>query len=78
MADVGDRAAATAAIAKLEADLGPADVLVANAGIGAYGPFVDIDLDLVERLVRVNLLGTMYAIRAVLPGWSSVVAATSS
>jgi 3-oxoacyl-[acyl-carrier protein] reductase len=68
VADVGDRAAATGAIAQLEDELGPADILVANAGIGAYGPFAEIDLDLVERLVRVNLMGTVYAIRAVLPG----------
>jgi 3-oxoacyl-[acyl-carrier protein] reductase len=68
VADVGDRAAATNAIAQLESEVGPADILVANAGIGAYGAFAEIDLDLVERLVRVNLLGTMYAIRAVLPG----------
>jgi 3-oxoacyl-[acyl-carrier protein] reductase len=67
-ADVGDRAALTGAIAALESGLGPIDVLVANAGIGAYGPFADIDDEELDRLVRVNVLGTMYAIRAVLPG----------
>lgn len=66
-ADVGDRDAVTAAIGSVTAALGPIDVLVANAGIGAWGPFASIDLDLVERLVRVNLLGTLYAVRAVLP-----------
>ena len=68
VADVGDADALTAAFASLERDLGPPDVLVANAGIGAYGPFVDMELDELERLVRVNVLGTMYAIRSVLPG----------
>jgi short-subunit dehydrogenase len=66
--DVGERADVIDAIASLEAEVGPTDVLVANAGIGAYGPFAEIDLDLVDRLVRVNLLGTMYAVRTVLPG----------
>ena len=68
VADVGDAVALSAAIDALEGELGPVDVLVANAGIGAYGPFVDIESDEVDRLVKVNVLGTIYAIRAVLPG----------
>ncbi|MEY2450909.1 MAG: 3-oxoacyl-[acyl-carrier protein] reductase [Acidimicrobiaceae bacterium] len=68
VADVGDRAALATAIAALEAQLGPTDVLVANAGIGAYGTFADMTIDEMERLVQVNVLGTMYAIKAVLPG----------
>jgi short-subunit dehydrogenase len=68
VADVADPAALAGAVAAIEADLGPVDVLVANAGIGAYGPFADIEAEEMERLVRVNVLGTMYAIRAVLPG----------
>ena len=68
VADVADRVAMEEAIAALEAELGPIDVLVANAGIGAYGPFADIGTEEMERLVKVNVLGTMYAIKAVLPG----------
>jgi short-subunit dehydrogenase len=67
-ADVGNREAVVAAVTAIERELGPTDVLVANAGIGAYGPFAGIDLDLVDQLVRVNLLGTLYVVRAVLPG----------
>lgn len=67
-ADVADRVQLSTAIAALESELGPADVLVANAGIGAYGPFADVDPELIERLVGVNVLGTMHAIQAVLPG----------
>ena len=67
-ADVADPAALAGAIASLETELGPIDVLIANAGIGAYGPFADIEADEMEQLVRVNVLGTMYAIRNVLPG----------
>jgi short-subunit dehydrogenase len=66
-ADVADRAALAEAIATLETELGPIDVLVANAGIGAYGPFANVEADEMERLVEVNVLGTMYAIRHVLP-----------
>jgi len=68
VADVGDRGQCDAALTAIEADLGPVDVLVANAGIGAYGKFVDMDLDEVERLTRVNYLGTVYPIHRVLPG----------
>lgn len=68
VADVADQSALAGAIASLEADLGPTDVLVANAGIGAYGPFAAIDIERIERLVEVNVLGTIYAIHAVLPG----------
>lgn len=67
-ADVGNREEISEAMDSIEAHLGPADVLVANAGVGAYGPFAEVDLDQVERLIRVNLLGTVYALRAVLPG----------
>jgi short-subunit dehydrogenase len=67
-ADVADPAALAAAVSSLEGSVGPIDVLVANAGIGAYGPFVDIEPEELERLVKVNVLGTMYAVKAVLPG----------
>ena len=71
VADVGEPAELSAAIAQLEAELGPVDVLVANAGIGAYGPFADVDAELIEKLVRVNVLGTIHAIRDVVPGMIS-------
>jgi 3-oxoacyl-[acyl-carrier protein] reductase len=67
-ADVADRTATIAALARAEAELGSVDVLVANAGIGAYGPLADISYEELEHVVQVNVLGTMYAIRAVLPG----------
>ena len=68
VADVSDASAVSAALQTLAGELGPVDVLVANAGIGAYGPFADIEPEEIERLVQVNVLGTIYAIREVLPG----------
>jgi short-subunit dehydrogenase len=68
VADVSDRGAMDAALASLEAALGPPTVFVANAGIGAYGPFADIDHDEIDRLVRVNVLGVLHPVRAVVPG----------
>jgi short-subunit dehydrogenase len=70
-ADVGDHAQVSAAIAAIEAELGPVDALVANAGIGAYGAFADENPEHMEQLLRVNVLGTMHAVHAVLPGMIS-------
>jgi short-subunit dehydrogenase len=67
-ADVADRAQVESVLRDVEAALGPIDILVANAGIGAYGPFADLDVVDVERLLQVNVLGTVYPIKAVLPG----------
>ncbi|HKE75165.1 MAG TPA: SDR family NAD(P)-dependent oxidoreductase [Acidimicrobiales bacterium] len=68
VADVADPDALAAAIARLEGEQGPTDVLVANAGIGAYGAFADLTAEEAERIVRVNVLGTVHALRTVVPG----------
>jgi len=46
---------------------GRIDILVANAGVGAYGPFLDLPADQLEEMVDVNVKGTLYAVRAALP-----------
>src|SRR3712207_3597228 len=63
-ADVGDKDAVAAAIA----EFGDVDVVVVNAGIADYGPFRDMDFDRAERMTRINWLGTLYTVGAVLPG----------
>ena len=68
VADVGRRDDVERALGELERTLGPIDILVNNAGIGAYGAFADEDVETFERLMRVNYLGTIYAMKAVLPG----------
>jgi short-subunit dehydrogenase len=67
-ADVADRTETEKALAAVEQALGPIDILVNNAGIGAYGAFADEDVETFERLMRVNYLGTIYPMKAVLPG----------
>ena len=68
VADVADPPALTAAVRGLADKLGPVDLLVANAGValpsGAADPGAAAN---VERMVRVNLLGVVYAFDAVLP-----------
>jgi NADP-dependent 3-hydroxy acid dehydrogenase YdfG len=49
------------------AAFGGIDILVANAGVGAYGPFLELPLEQLDEMVDVNLKGTLYAVRAALP-----------
>jgi short-subunit dehydrogenase len=67
-ADVADASQVVQAARTVEEALGPVDVVVANAGIGAYGPFASTSAEELERLTRVNWLGTAHLVRAVLPG----------
>jgi 3-oxoacyl-[acyl-carrier protein] reductase len=46
---------------------GRLDILVANAGVGAYGPFLELDAEHLEEMIDVNVKGTLYAVRAALP-----------
>ncbi|MGO8870654.1 MAG: SDR family NAD(P)-dependent oxidoreductase [Acidimicrobiales bacterium] len=71
IADVTDKAQVDRAFAELEDQLGPPDILVNNAGIGAYASMLEEDPAVYERLMRVNYLGTVHAILAVLPGMAS-------
>lgn len=66
-ADVGDRHQLGEAIRLLGAHLGPIDLLVANAGVGMPTRVEPLNVADVEAMVRVNLLGVVYAIEAVLP-----------
>jgi NADP-dependent 3-hydroxy acid dehydrogenase YdfG len=46
---------------------GRLDILVANAGVGAYGPLLELAPEHLEEMVDVNVKGTLYAVRAALP-----------
>jgi 2-hydroxycyclohexanecarboxyl-CoA dehydrogenase len=64
--DVADDAAVRAAVERVEADLGPVTGLVNNAGIDVIGRFVDSEPAMWDRLIAVNLRGTIGITRAVL------------
>ena len=66
--DIADGASVRAAIARVEAELGPIDILVNNAGIDTIGPFIDSTEETWDRLIAVNLKGTILTTRAVLDG----------
>jgi short-subunit dehydrogenase len=62
----------TAQVARLartaEAELGPIDILINNAGVEHTAPYQDQPVDDIEAAVGVNLLAAMLLTRAVLPG----------
>ncbi len=66
--DIADRAAVDAAVAAVEARLGPIDVLVNNAGWDIFRPFVKTEPAQWEKLIAVNLTGALHMHHAVLPG----------
>src|SRR5262245_49990292 len=67
--DVTERGAAEAAVVQVEAELGPIDLLCANAGVGFSGrPTWEVDVDDWWRVLEVNVLGVHLCCRAVIPG----------
>lgn len=67
-ADVTDAPGLAGAIAALEAKLGPCDLLIANAGIGAMNRAKKFDRARAESVLRVNIEGVLNAVAAVMPG----------
>jgi NAD(P)-dependent dehydrogenase (short-subunit alcohol dehydrogenase family) len=66
-ADVTDRDALDAAVARTVERFGGIDVVLANAGIGVGGPFRTTDPAVYERVIEVNLLGVVRTVQACLP-----------
>jgi NADP-dependent 3-hydroxy acid dehydrogenase YdfG len=46
---------------------GRLDIVIANAGVGAYGSFLELPPEQLEEMIDVNVKGTLYAARAALP-----------
>jgi NAD(P)-dependent dehydrogenase (short-subunit alcohol dehydrogenase family) len=46
---------------------GRLDILVANAGVGAYAPVHELSREWLDEIIDTNLKGTIYAVRAALP-----------
>lgn len=65
--DVRDPAAVRAFVEQIVARFGRLDIVIANAGVGAYGPFLELDPGNLEEMLDTNVKGTIYTIRAALP-----------
>ena len=66
-ADVADINSVNAAIEKALAEFGTIDILINNAGIAAFGKFLELEPTDWERIIQVNLMVTYFVTRAVLP-----------
>lgn len=66
-ADVGERAAAERAVGEAHQRFGRLDLVVNAAGVARHVLFKDHDVADIERLVRTNLLGTIYVLKAAIP-----------
>ena len=65
--DVRDPSSVEAAVTETVEALGSLDILVANAGVGAYGEFLDLASEHLEEMVDTNVKGLLYTVRAGLP-----------
>jgi NADP-dependent 3-hydroxy acid dehydrogenase YdfG len=65
--DVRDAGAVEAFVAQVVERFGGVDILVANAGVGAYGPFLELDPAHLDEMLDTNVKGTIYSLRACLP-----------
>lgn len=67
VADITQRERLAIAISELRNRLGPIELLVANAGLGLPDRVEPLSVDDIEAMMRVNYLGVIFAVEAVLP-----------
>lgn len=80
--DVTDQSSVEEAVADAEQELGPVDVLVANAGVSPNMSALEMDVPLITSTMQLNFFGVVYPVNAVLPAMierkSGVIVAVSS
>ena len=67
VADVSSIDSVNAAVVQIKAGLGVIDILINNAGVGAFGSFMELEPEKWEEIIKINLFGAYYVTRAVLP-----------
>jgi len=65
--DISSQEEVDQAVKKLTDELGTADILINNAGIGKFASLLEMDPQEWKRIIDVNLMGAYYVTRAVLP-----------
>jgi 2-hydroxycyclohexanecarboxyl-CoA dehydrogenase len=81
--DVSDRAQVNAAVERIHAELGKVQILVNNAGITDFRPFMEMTEDIWDRVMRINLKSMLVVTQAVLPDmleakWGRIINVSSS
>ena len=66
-ADVRDQKAVRAAADRFRAELGPIDVMIANAGIGTSKHAAQLHPEQVAEVININLIGAVNSVAAVVP-----------
>lgn len=67
VADVGQREQVDGVFRTVREQLGPVDLVIANAGIGTATKLDPVNMTDVEDMIRINLLGVVYTLSAALP-----------
>jgi NAD(P)-dependent dehydrogenase (short-subunit alcohol dehydrogenase family) len=81
--DVTDRPGIEAAVSEVRSRLGRPTILVNDAGMTGFDPFLEIPVEKWELLLRVNLTGTFHCCQVVIPDmleeeWGRIVNISSS
>jgi NAD(P)-dependent dehydrogenase (short-subunit alcohol dehydrogenase family) len=81
--DVADREQIQIALNEVHSRFGRVSILINNAGVAGYQPFLKIDTSTWNRFLTVNLTGTFHCCQLVLPdmiasGWGRIVNISSS
>jgi 3-oxoacyl-[acyl-carrier protein] reductase len=66
-ADVSDMESINQAVDRALNEFKTIDILINNAGIAAFGKFLEVEPAVWASIIQVNLMGTYYTTRAVLP-----------
>lgn len=66
-ADVADINSINNAVEKALNEFKTIDILINSAGIASFGKFMELEPEAFERIIQVNLMGTYYTTRAVIP-----------
>ncbi|HEV3385897.1 MAG TPA: SDR family NAD(P)-dependent oxidoreductase [Gemmata sp.] len=67
VADVGHREQVEGALQTIRQQLGPIDLIVANAGVGKPTLLSPVNMTDVEEMIRINVMGVIYTLSAALP-----------
>jgi NAD(P)-dependent dehydrogenase (short-subunit alcohol dehydrogenase family) len=65
--DLRNRAGTIEAVDQVVSRFGRLDIVVPNAGVGSYGPFLELAPEDVDEMIDVNVKGTLYTLQATLP-----------
>ncbi|MGW4848631.1 SDR family NAD(P)-dependent oxidoreductase [Nocardia brasiliensis] len=65
VADIGSRAEVERAVDDIERQHGPVGALACTAGVLYSGPLTDIDVDAVQRMIEVNIVGVLHLLATV-------------